>query len=503
MKKLSALLILIGLVNSIQAQSPQKMSYQCVVRNASGNLVAGQSVGLRVSIMQGSSSGTVIYQETYNPKPSTNANGLLTVEIGSGTPSLGTFSAIDWSSGTHYLKTETDPAGGTNYTINGTSQLLSVPYSLYSSKAGNGLNLSSNPVSGDILYHNGTAWQLLSKGVDGQTLSVDKGLPKWGEPGYSLPLVTTSPVSGITQTSAKSGGTIVSTGYFNVTAYGVCWSTSQNPTIADNKTTDGSGIGSFTSSLTGLLANTVYYVRAYATNSADKTAYGNQVTFPTLSNEPGITTRDVTNILETQSIAGGTIISDGGAAITERGVCYGTSVDPTINDKKVASGSGLGAFTVPLTILIPNTLYYVRAYAVNTKGVTYGDNKSFKTEDAYYTGFEEGIPSGWIGTWIPATETPFESFYSLKSVNPGDSVTFTRTIANPSGGQVSFYHRALDGNFTIRTNFYIDNVLQATLGSENWIQKTFIITSGSHKFKWVNLGGGNNITHIDYFICTK
>ena len=133
------------------AQAPQKMSYQCVVRNSSGGLVASKIIGLRISILQGSASGDVVYQETYTPNPQTNANGLVTVEIGGGDALSGTFSDIDWGSGTYFLKAETDPKGGTNYTISGTSQLLSVPYALHAKTAENGFSgnyddLSNKPV---------------------------------------------------------------------------------------------------------------------------------------------------------------------------------------------------------------------------------------------------------------------------------------------------------------------------------------------------------------------
>jgi uncharacterized protein (TIGR02145 family) len=121
------------------SQVPEKMSYQCIVRNASGVLVTNQSVGIRISILQGTATGTVVYQETYSPNPTTNANGLVSLEIGGGLSITETFSAIDWASGPYFLKTETDPTGGTNYTIVGTSQLLSVPYALY---AGNGISNS-------------------------------------------------------------------------------------------------------------------------------------------------------------------------------------------------------------------------------------------------------------------------------------------------------------------------------------------------------------------------
>ncbi len=111
------------------AQTPEKMSYQAVVRNASGELVKSSSVGMKISILQGSSTGTTVYVETQTQ--TTNVNGLVTLEVGGGTPVTGTFAGINWSTGLYFIKTETDPTGGTSYTITGTSQLLSVPYALY------------------------------------------------------------------------------------------------------------------------------------------------------------------------------------------------------------------------------------------------------------------------------------------------------------------------------------------------------------------------------------
>ena len=109
------------------AQAPQKFSYQAVVRNESNTLVRG-TVGVRVSILQGGVNGPVVYQETHTT--TTNINGLMTLEIGGGAVLSGDFASIDWADGPYFLKTETDPNGGTNYTIEGTQQLLSVPYAL-------------------------------------------------------------------------------------------------------------------------------------------------------------------------------------------------------------------------------------------------------------------------------------------------------------------------------------------------------------------------------------
>ncbi|WP_298155681.1 hypothetical protein [Flavobacterium sp.] len=131
----------------IQAQAPQKMSYQSVIRNASGDLVTDTPIGIRISIVKDGPEGTAVYVETHNT--TTNENGLASIEIGGGTPVTGTFSAINWGGGNYFIKTETDPEGGSNYSIVGTSQLLSVPYALYS---GSSLNQGKTTIfiTGDI-----------------------------------------------------------------------------------------------------------------------------------------------------------------------------------------------------------------------------------------------------------------------------------------------------------------------------------------------------------------
>jgi uncharacterized protein (TIGR02145 family) len=145
MKKISFLIAIILLALSIQAQVPQKFSYQTVIRNSSNQLLVGQTVGIKISILQGSANGSAVYAETHSPQ--TNANGLATLEIGGGTLLSGNFANINWANGPFFVKTETDPNGGNNYTITNTSQLLSVPYSLYAKDVS-----SSFSVTGDTLY---------------------------------------------------------------------------------------------------------------------------------------------------------------------------------------------------------------------------------------------------------------------------------------------------------------------------------------------------------------
>ena len=134
MKKIYSLVVGLLLTASVWAQAPQKMSYQAVIRNSSNALITSTPVGMQISILQGSSTGTAVYVETQTP--STNANGLVSLEIGTGTIVTGTFAGINWAAGPYFIKTETDPTGGTSYTIVGTSQLMSVPYALFAEKAG-------------------------------------------------------------------------------------------------------------------------------------------------------------------------------------------------------------------------------------------------------------------------------------------------------------------------------------------------------------------------------
>lgn len=129
MKKLIMLVAVILLTVNLFAQTPEKMSYQAVLRNASNGLIVSTSVGMKISILKNSVLGEIVYEETQ--VPITDANGLVTLEIGTGTVVLGSFETIDWSSGPYFIKTETDLTGGTNYTIIGTSQLMSVPYALH------------------------------------------------------------------------------------------------------------------------------------------------------------------------------------------------------------------------------------------------------------------------------------------------------------------------------------------------------------------------------------
>jgi hypothetical protein len=360
MKNISIILAAFFISVSLIGQAPQSFKYQAVLRDGRGNIRANTEAGIIISILQGSATGAAVYSETH--KVTTDAFGIININLGTGTATVGTMSVINWGSGLYFIKITVD---GVEM---GTGQLLSVPYALYANNAGNGfsgnyndltnkpvifngtwasltgkptfstvatsgsyndlnnkpklfdstwVNLRGKPTTvagygitdafngtwssltgkptgnniGDMLYWNGTAWVMVPVGQAGQYLQLTtSNIPAWT--GAAYPTVTTTAISSITQTTAISGGNVTNDGGAAVTARGVCWSTTANPTTADNKTSNSTGSGAFTSSLSGLTAGTTYYVRAYATNSVG-TVYGTQVTFSTVAQVYGLYTLKV------------------------------------------------------------------------------------------------------------------------------------------------------------------------------------------------------------------
>ena len=204
-----------------------------------------------------------------------------------------------------------------------------------------------------------------------------------------IPTLTTTVVSNIMGESAIGGGNITDDGGLNITARGICWSLSHNPTIIDNHSTDGTGVGVFTSGIINLTLNTTYYVRAYGINALG-TFYGNELSFTTRNGIPELTTADVTNIGNWWAVSGGDITDDGGLYITERGICWSTSSNPTTSDSHSNNGMDTGSYMVRMVILDPNTTYYVRAYAINSAGTTYGEEKAFTTSVTWIDGVLPG-----------------------------------------------------------------------------------------------------------------
>ena len=202
------------------------------------------------------------------------------------------------------------------------------------------------------------------------------------KPEAEKPTVTTKSVGEVTETSAKVVGQVTEDGGAEVTERGVCWSTTAAPEVIDYRTVDGTGIGTFNSNISDLVPNTQYYVRAYATNEKG-VSYGEELTFTTKKEIelPEVKTAEVEDITESEAVSGGEVISDGGAEVTARGICWSTKQNPTIEDDKTEDGSGVGTFASEMTDLEADTKYYVRAYATNEKGTAYGEEVSFTTEE--------------------------------------------------------------------------------------------------------------------------
>lgn len=234
-----------------------------------------------------------------------------------------------------------------------------------------------------------------------------------------LPTVITEEVTDITSTSAQSGGNVISDGGSVILAKGVCWSENQNPTIEDQVTNEGTEAGSFVSHTSGLSPNTTYYLRAYATNSRG-TAYGDQICFTTSSASlPTIKTATVTNITSFSAQSGGYVTNDGGANVTDRGVCWNTTGNPTTSNSLTNNGTGTGGFSSDLTDLSPNTTYYVRAYATNSQGTVYGSQVSFTTDSLKVNEFMDAR-DGQIYKWIKIGDQVWmaENLRYLPGVSP-------------------------------------------------------------------------------------
>jgi hypothetical protein len=193
-----------------------------------------------------------------------------------------------------------------------------------------------------------------------------------------IPTVSTVEVTEITGNSANTGGNVTVGGGADVTAYGVVFGTQENPTVDDEKTEDGEGLGEFTSVLEELNGNTTYYVRAYATNSAG-TGYGEQISFTTLVDAPVVVTSSVEPIEKTLAGLNGEVTYDGGGTVSARGFVWGTTENPTMEENVINSGDGVGVFSEELNGLTMNTTYHVRAFATNSYGTSYGENVTFTT----------------------------------------------------------------------------------------------------------------------------
>lgn len=313
----------------------------------------------------------------------------------------------------------------------------------------------TNPgnAAGDMQYWNGSQWVNIPAGTNGTQLTLCNGVPQWGPcgAGPTLPTVTTTAASAITATTASSGGNVTADGGATVTARGIVYATTSNPTLSNSVVNSASGTGVFTSNLTGLTANTLYYVRAFATNSAG-TAYGNEVTFTTSAAAGGLpvlTTTAVSGIGSTSAVSGGNVTNAGGTGLTilARGLVYGTSPSPTLANSVLTDGTaGTGSYSGVINGLLPSTQYYIRAYATNQNGTEYGNEFSFTT-----------LSSGFFAASY--------TFDSVKTTSGTTDPTPLPVVPNMTFGSFSAVGASANANANFRFSF-TNWTLGATNGSD-------------------------------------
>ena len=345
-KTIISLLASLALTYTVIGQAPQKMSYQAVIRNSTNNLVTSSPVGMRVSVLQGTTSGTVVFQEIYNPNPQTNVNGLVSIEIGKGIATVGSFSAIDWSVGPYFIKTETDPSGGTSYTISGTQQLMSVPYALYAATSGN----SSSSL-----------------------------LP---------PTTTTLAATSVTGASAILNGTINPNGLRTEVIFEYGLTSAYGTTILGLPSElVGNSSASVSQTISGLVGNSVYHYRVAGGNAMDDSK-GVDLTFTTQNTPPS-----AVRISYSDSLANDTMrqkynksatvfvgfVNPNNAVTTvtfEYGTTtsYGNVVGSTPRTVQGASEQVVSSW---LAFLDLGQYYYVRMKAENSSGVIYSSPYGF------------------------------------------------------------------------------------------------------------------------------
>jgi hypothetical protein len=313
MKYLFPFFFFLTLAISVNAQiaPPQAFNYSGVARNASNNPIANQTIGIQLSILKGSAvTGTVVYKE--NHFTNTDALGLFNLAVGTGAVQSGTFSTIDWSNDTYYLRVGLDATGGTNFVTMGSTQLLSVPYALYAKSAGNTGSTFDHDTSSTnelqmlsvrkdtIFLTNGgfvkvpassydhdtsASNELQTVSIRNDTIFLTNGgfakLPSTTASG-TKPTVTTSSATLITSTTASLQGNVTNDGGEIILTRGLCLSTTPNPTTNNVLMTTSGYLGTYNFNASSLNPGTQYYLRAFATN-ANGTSYGNQVSFNTLN----------------------------------------------------------------------------------------------------------------------------------------------------------------------------------------------------------------------------
>ena len=540
---LTIIMVLMSVATAV-AQAPLRFSYQAVVRNSNGNLMSNSVVGVRISILQDSSSGTAVYSYEYTTR--TNANGVFSLVVGE---NLSGKDSINWAEGPFFLKSEIDPDGGSNYTLTATQQMLSVPYALHAHTVGKiigGVNFDEKQVlsiNNDTLFLTGGSFAVLPASFSGDynDLTNKPTIPTIptnvsafnNDAGYFTSYTETQALSISNDTLFITGGSLVkipvgfSGNYNDLTNKPALFSGNYNdltnkptfPTIPTNVSAFANDAGYITSVtetqvlsishdtifLTGgsfvklpagfsgnyndltnkptlfsgnyndlnnkptiptiptnvsAFTNDAGYLTTYTetqtlynvtalndsvssqiknlydpTDSMDAvnlrtfraaiTRYDSIITNIYNSTDtlqkppvpPTISTKNANRITMTTVISGGNITSDGGSFVTNRGICWGTSSNPTVSGSHTSDGNNSGNFTSFITGLTAGTTYYVRAYATNSAGTTYGNEITFTTPTSVPTGALTGVFS------VSSTKYVYFSTGNLQYTTTGTHAT--------------------------------------------------------------------------------
>jgi uncharacterized protein (TIGR02145 family) len=320
------------------------------------------------------------------------------------------------------------------------------------------------------------------------------------------PQVQTSNMSSITETAAVIEGNVLSTGGDSNITRGVIWSTSHNLDVSLNTKTNEKGEnGIYSSLINGLNPGTIYYVRAYASNSRF-TSYGHIEYFKTLINIPDLITTQISNLSSNSVTSGGTVTSDDGAQVTERGVVWSRSIFPTVSlTTKTINGSGIGSFSSVVTGLLPNTKYYLRAYATNINGTNYGSQIEFTTK----SGLPELttkkptsiIDSSAIcgGDIISAGNSNIISRGVVWSLSPAPTIGLTTKTSDGSGvGLFNSNIRGLSAGRRYYVRAYATNSLGTNYGQEEIIVTPIglptVTTTKTESIRGSTAMSGGNVT---------
>ena len=289
--------------------------------------------------------------------------------------------------------------------------------------------------------------------------------------GPALPTVVTKTIQSVTADAAVIGGEVQTDGRLSVTARGICYGTETYPTVDGLRTTDGTGIGEFTSNLKNLQHNTIYYARAYATNRMG-TAYGEQVKFTTEEGVAIVVTDSIIRITAHSARCKGHVESDGGYPVTKRGTCWSKQPDPTIDDFCTNDGSGLGEFTSSMNDLIENTTYYVRTYATNSTSTTYGEQFIITTLDGLAVVTTDSITlitaTGFsaYGTVVSDCDIPVTARGFCYATTQFPTIENTHTTSGKGLGKYQSNIVGLDVNTTYYVRAYATNATATIYGEQ-------------------------------------